>query len=648
MELFPYVDLKNQLARKLDADAVGAPGGVAGLDDNGRVTFAQLPMTLAELTSAVEYTQNKGKPGGYASLGGNGTVPPSQLPASFLPKFASVEQAADPEITDRIISPMTMHEVVGAETMELSAKIEDIRARVPDWEVGKTYPVDSVVQRGDILWRAKETTDVPPGPPTLEVNANDTSFWTNTTAGGGVEDADTAVIGDQQAYYSILLDKTLLDGMRVSFDLAYYKPGHGQASYTHIGLHWGGSSLGWTKGNSFGVTGDDVLNTGAGFAHYEMHFYRTGLGLAVDLYTNGALTKTNTLTSPTDFLDARFRSKTYTGYPKFKNFVFQYGGASPEWEILSHVGAARYFRDLQGIPSGFPPASHGHSGADITSGTVAEARLPSASESAKGIEERATLAETATGTDNTRFTTPAGVKQEIDKAKTAVAPKPWTPGAYAAGAQVDHLGYCWMARVPTSAEPEVPAIGTPTLVYDVPFVAAGYNGLINAIGTVGGTEPYSNPITSGKIVGSQTNVNAGQGPANAFNHSGAIAAVTSNVAGSWWMIDLGVGRAIVLDQFGVQGRDEESALPKNYKIRGSNDGVSWVDLITVVGTAIPRNAWWVGECSDTTKYRYFQFINTGPTSSGDHYLVLGEVELWGTYYEMPLLQDWQRRYELID
>lgn len=85
MELFPYVDLKNQLSRKLDSAAVGAPGGVAKLGSDGRVPFAQLPPTLAELSGVVEYRENKGKPGGYASLSGAGVVPASQLPSSFPP-----------------------------------------------------------------------------------------------------------------------------------------------------------------------------------------------------------------------------------------------------------------------------------------------------------------------------------------------------------------------------------------------------------------------------------------------------------------------------------------------------------------------------------------------------------------------------------
>lgn len=53
-----------------------------------------------------------------------------------------------------------------------------------------------------------------------------------------------------------------------------------------------------------------------------------------------------------------------------------------------------------------PPGAHAHAGADIDSGTVAVARLPDASTTAKGIIEIATQGEVNTGTDAVRAVTP--------------------------------------------------------------------------------------------------------------------------------------------------------------------------------------------------------------------------------------------------
>ncbi|MFG7941179.1 hypothetical protein [Streptomyces cacaoi] len=81
----------------LAADAAGAPGGVATLDDDGRVPAAQLPdvgggavesvngQTGAVILTATDVdavpADDRGAPGGVAALGSDGLVPAAQLPA---------------------------------------------------------------------------------------------------------------------------------------------------------------------------------------------------------------------------------------------------------------------------------------------------------------------------------------------------------------------------------------------------------------------------------------------------------------------------------------------------------------------------------------------------------------------------------------
>ena len=62
----------------------------------------------------------------------------------------------------------------------------------------------------------------------------------------------------------------------------------------------------------------------------------------------------------------------------------------------------------------FAAASHTHAASDVTSGTFDAARLPAASETAQGAVELATTAEALTGTDTTRAVTAAGVKAVAD------------------------------------------------------------------------------------------------------------------------------------------------------------------------------------------------------------------------------------------
>lgn len=61
--------------------------------------------------------------------------------------------------------------------------------------------------------------------------------------------------------------------------------------------------------------------------------------------------------------------------------------------------------------------SHAHAAADITSGTIAAARLPGATEAATGIVQLASVSEAVAGTDTTKAVTAAGVNAAV----TAVA-----------------------------------------------------------------------------------------------------------------------------------------------------------------------------------------------------------------------------------
>lgn len=63
--------------------------------------------------------------------------------------------------------------------------------------------------------------------------------------------------------------------------------------------------------------------------------------------------------------------------------------------------------------------SHVHAAADITSGIIATARLPIATDTASGVVELATSAEAITGVDTTRAVTPAGLKASVDAALSA-------------------------------------------------------------------------------------------------------------------------------------------------------------------------------------------------------------------------------------
>lgn len=74
---------------------------------------------------------------------------------------------------------------------------------------------------------------------------------------------------------------------------------------------------------------------------------------------------------------------------------------------------------VSGKPASFAPAAHQHSGADITSGTVAAARLPAGSTGAAGIVQ---LNSATNSTSTTQAATPSAVKAAFDLAAAKLSP----------------------------------------------------------------------------------------------------------------------------------------------------------------------------------------------------------------------------------
>lgn len=74
--------------------------------------------------------------------------------------------------------------------------------------------------------------------------------------------------------------------------------------------------------------------------------------------------------------------------------------------------------DVTGKPTTFTPSAHVHSGADITTGTVAAARLPDASTGAQGVVQ---LSTSTSSTSTTLAATASAVKAANDNANTKLA-----------------------------------------------------------------------------------------------------------------------------------------------------------------------------------------------------------------------------------
>lgn len=173
------------------------------------------------------------------------------------------------------------------------------------------------------------------------------------------------------------------------------------------------------------------------------------------------------------------------------------------------------------------------------------------------------------------------------------------------------------------------------------FSTQTYDGLVNWIGTEGETAAYQNPATAAvtyPVVASQvSNVDGTRTADKAFNHALAAPtneAHTGNGSSRWWRVDFGALR-IDVDHYCIFGRTGDgNHAPRNWKLQGSNDASAWTDLDTqVANTSVGNGTNFDGSVSSTSSWRYVRVLQTGSNSSSDTYLVLGEVEFWGTLTE---------------
>ncbi len=175
----------------------------------------------------------------------------------------------------------------------------------------------------------------------------------------------------------------------------------------------------------------------------------------------------------------------------------------------------------------------------------------------------------------------------------------------------------------------------------LPWTSDGYSGLINYLGTNGGVDSFSNPHPSKVITSQSTTYRTNEEAYRAIDHQISAdpnsslngSSHTNNIANSWWRLDLGEGKTIALQRFGIIGRSNGDQHPRNFTIQGSNNGTSWSNLASTASTGPGASTWWSIPVTTNQKYRFIQILQTGSNSFGANYLTIGDIELWGVYYQ---------------
>jgi hypothetical protein len=116
---------------------------------------------------------------------------------------------------------------------------------------------------------------------------------------------------------------------------------------------------------------------------------------------------------------------------------------------------------------------------------------------------------------------------------------------------------------------------------------------------------------------------------------------TSNSVNSWIAIDIGQ-RNFILNKYAIRHDDETGYYLRNWKLQGSNNvnvnsvaginAATWIDLDTRINdvTINSVGGWGSFNVNTSNVYRWLRLLQNGVNSSSDNYLVMSEIELYGT------------------
>lgn len=161
------------------------------------------------------------------------------------------------------------------------------------------------------------------------------------------------------------------------------------------------------------------------------------------------------------------------------------------------------------------------------------------------------------------------------------------------------------------------------------FATAGdTNGLFYYLGTEKLTKPWANPTTKGLSLNASSVEN---GSVISLVNRDESQFYTSNTPNSW--VSFNIENKLKCNYYSIRARNNTAYYPRNWKLQGSNDGNTWIDLDTQINNTVLSSAsqWLSLPVISSEAYSWFRILNYGIDSEGHNYFTLGEVELYGQY-----------------
>ena len=163
-------------------------------------------------------------------------------------------------------------------------------------------------------------------------------------------------------------------------------------------------------------------------------------------------------------------------------------------------------------------------------------------------------------------------------------------------------------------------------------------GVLNHIGTAGGTREWANPCASGDVAVAWSSKAAGSEEMFVSKWDWqAENSATHNRPNSWMRVDLGAVRSLAVSHYALRHRNSDCHALRRWELQGANaaDG-PWTTLRRHDNDAsIEQKAGFVAAWAveGAAPFRFFRIHQHGPNSYGSQHLVCAGIELYGLLTE---------------
>lgn len=162
------------------------------------------------------------------------------------------------------------------------------------------------------------------------------------------------------------------------------------------------------------------------------------------------------------------------------------------------------------------------------------------------------------------------------------------------------------------------------------------NGLIYYLGTNKLSQTFSNPVESGAVVVTESSfINTSTKGKFAFDRNINNVFYSANQPGNYLKLNIGDARKLKVKGYSMRAIGGTDNALRNWKLQGSDDDANWTDIDSQSNAAsFSNNAWFYKEITgQTTRFKFFRILSNGQDANGNNFLVLNELELYGTLTE---------------